>query len=286
MDANYLDVVLLKKDGIPTYHFAHSVDDHFMRTSHVIRGEEWFPSLPLHYQLFEALGFEKPKYLHTAQLMKMDEGNKRKLSKRKDPEANIDYFSEQGYIPDAVMDYLANIIDSHYEDWKKLNPNKTYRNYTFDIASMPKSGALFDLTKLNSINKEYVSVMSHEEFYQSGRKWAKQYDSELFELMEKYPDLAKSAMNIERLTEKDPKRFIKISDIRSQLLPFFPETYAKLRDNPPAFPEHISRDILVRFLSTYAEAYDPAMDKDAWFAHLKEFGQSLGFAMNNEQFKQ
>jgi glutamyl-tRNA synthetase len=136
---------------------------------------------------------------------------------------------------------------------------------------MPKSGALFDLVKLNSINKEYISVMSHEEFYQAGMKWAGEYDKELFILMEKYPALTKSAMNIERLSEKDPKRFIKISDIKNQLLPFYPESYTELRKNCPAFPEHITHDILAKFLRGYAEAYNPNLSKDEWFTALKEF---------------
>jgi len=139
MDDNYLDVVVLKKDGIPTYHFAHAVDDHFMRVSVVIRAEEWFPSLPLHYQLFDACGFERLKYLHTAQLMKLDNGNKRKLSKRKDPESDVQFFFEQGYLIDAIMDYIGNIIDSSYEAWKKENPTLTYKDFTIDPTSLPKS---------------------------------------------------------------------------------------------------------------------------------------------------
>jgi glutamyl-tRNA synthetase len=208
--------------------------------------------------------------------MKIDNGNKRKLSKRKDPEAAVDYFFEQGYIVNAVIDYLANIVDSSYEEWRKQNPNENFWSYhSFGIVNMPKSGALFDLVKLNSINKEYISVMSHEEFYEAGRDWAKEYDKELFALMEKYPDLTKAAMNIERLSEKDPKRFIKISDIKNQLLAFYPETYTELCKNCPAFPEHITKDVLVKFLSSYAEEYNPTLSKEDWFSHLKELGQTL-----------
>lgn len=285
MDDNYLDVVVLKKDGIPTYHFAHAVDDHFMRVSIVIRAEEWFPSLPLHYQLFDACGFERMKYLHTAQLMKLDNWNKRKLSKRHDPESNVEYFFEQGYIVDAVMDYIGNILDSGYESWKKENLEKTYRNYVLDPKNMPKSGALFDLVKLNSINKEYVSAMSHEDFYQAARKWASEYDTELFALMEKYPDLTKAAMNIERLSEKDPKRFIKISDVKNQLLPFYPETFAELRKDAPSFSESISPEVRIKFFKQYSEEYNQKVTKEEWFEHLKNLWYSLGFARNNEEFK-
>ncbi len=284
-DDNYLDIVILKNDKIPTYHFAHAVDDHFMRTTYVIRGQEWFPSLPLHYQLFSALGFEKPKFLHTSELLKVEDGNKRKLSKRKDPEAWVKFFFEKWYEPNAVLDYLSNIIDSSYEQWKIDNPTKTYCDYTFEIEKMPKAGALFDLTKLNSINKEYVSAMSHEDFYQAAGKWAKEYDTELFTLMEKYPDLTKAAMNIERLSEKDPKRFIKISDVKNQLLPFYPETFVELRKGAPTFSQSISPEVRIKFFKQYSEAYDPAMNKEEWFEHLKNIWHSLWFARNNEEFK-
>lgn len=285
MDDNYLDIVLLKKNGVPTYHLAHVVDDYLMRTTHVIRAEEWIPSMPLHFQLFEALDLPRPKYVHCAALLKIDGGNKRKLSKRKDPEANVEFFFEQGYLKDSLIDYLANIADSGYEVWKAANPDKEFSDYELKIERFPKAGALFDMGKLDSINKERLSVIGKEEFAKICLEWAKSYDKDLALLMEKHPDLAFRALNIERLSEKDPKRFAKISDIRAQLALFFPETFEELRKNAPAYPENVPADVRAKFLSAYAEAYDPSMDKDSWFAHLKEFGKPFGFAATGEEFK-
>lgn len=285
MDDNYLDVVLLKKNGVPTYHFAHVVDDYLMRTTHVVRAEEWLPSMPLHFQLFEACGLPRPKYVHCAALLKIDGGNRRKLSKRKDPEANVEFFFEQGYLKESLMDYLANIADSGYEAWKLANPDKEFSDYEFRIERFPKSGALFDMGKLDSINKERLSILSKEAFAELCLTWADSYDAELAALMRKHPELSFRALNIERLSEKDPKRFSKISDIRGQLALFFPETFERLRDSAPEFPANVTEALRKRFLAEYSEAYDPALGKDEWFAHLKEFGKPLGFATTGDEFK-
>jgi glutamyl-tRNA synthetase len=173
---NYLDIVLLKSDGIPTYHFAHAVDDFLMGTTHVIRGDEWLPSLPLHLQLFKAIEVPAPKYAHIAPLMKTEDGNKRKLSKRKDPEANVIYFFEKGYPKDAIKDYLLNIADSGFEKWREENPTTKQDTFPIVFSHMPKAGALFDMKKLESISHGYLSRLSNEELFENMENWAKEYD--------------------------------------------------------------------------------------------------------------
>ncbi len=286
MEDNYLDVVLLKRDGIPTYHLAHVVDDVLMGTTHVLRGEEWLPSLPLHLQLFELLELPAPKYLHCAHLMKTEDGNKRKLSKRKDPEANVEYFFQLGYPVEALKDYLGNIADSNYEGWRLDNPGKAFEDYRFDSARFPKSGSLFDLAKLDSVSRERVSTLSKDDFFKSVRAWAETMDEDLASHIARHPDLAHKAMNIERLSEKDPKRFAKFSDVCSQLLPFFPEVFDRIRAGAPAFPENVSKEVRSEVLALYADRYDPSLGKDAWFDDVKAFGKSLGFATSGEEFKQ
>lgn len=285
MNDSYNDIVILKKTGIPTYHFAHVVDDHLMRTTHVIRAEEWLPSLPLHIQLTEALGWTPPKYVHIAPLLKADGGGKRKLSKRHDPEANVEYFFQEGYPIEALMDYMINIMNSGYEDWRRENPTADYRTFEIRMDKLPLAGALFDLQKLSSISNEFLTRIPTEELISRGLEWARKYDPELAKLMEQYPDLTFRALDIERHTEKDPRRFTRLADLRTQLVSFYDETFAELKKSAPALPECITPEIRSAFVADYLTKYDPSLDRDAWFEQLKDIAHAHGFARSGEEWK-
>lgn len=310
---NYNDIVLIKKDGLPTYHMAHIVDDTLMRTSHIIRAEEWLTSVPLHLQLFKACELEAPKYCHLAQLLAIDEetGKKRKLSKRKDPQANVEYFFEQGYAVQGILDYLYTLADSSFEDWQKENTDKSCFDRELILENMNKSGALFDETKMKSVNNEYLSRISTEELYNISLHWAKSYHQKLQKLLEINPDYAKSALNIERHTEKDPKRFYSFFDVYHQLVFFFDEEWEKLHNsnwrntsnteesnpeftdymgNPIKIPTSLSKENLTKFINDfiaeYTEELDLTMTTQERFDQLKIIGKKYGFAMNNKEFKE
>lgn len=285
MQDNFMDTVLLKQTGIPTYHLAHVVDDHLMRTTHVMRGDEWIPSYPLHVQLTEALGFTLPKYIHISPLCKTEGGNKRKLSKRKDPEANVEFFFQEGYMIEALMDYMFNIMDFRYEAWRLENPTADYKTYPLTIEKLPLSGALFDIEKLNSIANAFMTRLSTEELQKQGLGWAKQYDTELAKLMETYPDLTYRALDIERHTEKDPRRFTKFSDLRGQLQFFYEETFETLKSTAPSLPECITPEVRHAFVEDYLASYDPSMERDAWFEQLKDIAHAHRFARTGDEWK-
>lgn len=228
MTDNYNDVVLIKSDGLPTYHMAHIVDDHLMRVSHVIRAEERLMSVPLHLQLFEACGLTPPKYCHVAQLLKLEDGKKRKLSKRKDPEANVDFFFERGVPTHGIVDYILTMVDPFFEEWQKANPDKDYHDYTIVLEKMSKSGGLFDIVKVESVSNAYLSRISTDQLYEETLLWAKKYKPELATLLTSDVDYVKAAMNIERHTPKDPKRFTTFMDVDSQIRFFFDEERAKM----------------------------------------------------------
>jgi glutamyl-tRNA synthetase len=228
MTDNYNDIVLLKSDGLPTYHLAHIVDDHLMRMSHIIRAEERMPSVPLHLQLFAACGLPAPTYCHLAQILKLDDGKKRKLSKRKDPEANVAYFFEYGYAVQGILEYLINLIDSKFEDWQKENPDKSYLDFDIKIEDMNKAGALFDFDKLKSVNNNYLSKISTEQLYNESLVRAQKYRPDLSALMMSDPTYTQSALNIERHTPKDPKRFSTYADIENQLRFFYDSEWEKM----------------------------------------------------------
>ncbi len=291
---NFNDIVLIKGDALPTYHLAHIVDDYLMRTSHVIRGEERLASVPLHIQLFTAFGLQHPHYCHIAPLLKLDNGNKRKLSKRHDPEADISYFFENGYATQWIIEYLLTIIDPNFEDWQKANPDKSYLDFDIQLEKMPKSWALFDLVKLQSVNNNYLSRISTDELYDQSLARAKKYTPELAVLMQSDVAYAKAAMNIERHTPKDPKRFTTYVDVETQLKFFFDDERIKLRDNEKGqrdndlsastFP--LPTDVLKSFVEEYIFVLDLSMSVEEWFAQLKNVGKKYGFAENNAQFKE
>ena len=283
---NYNDIVLIKKDGLPTYHLAHIVDDHLMRMSHIIRAEERMPSVPLHLQLFAACGLQAPIYCHLAQILKLDEGKKRKLSKRKDPEANVAYFFENGYAVQGILEYLINLIDSKFEDWQKENLDKTYVDFEIKLEDMNKAGALFDLVKLQSVNNGYLSRISTPRLYEESLARAQTYKPELAQLMLSDPAYTQAALNIERHTPKDPKRFSTYADIEAQLRFFYDTEWEKLQSTKPALPEIITHESMQKFIPEYMEKLDLTMSVEEWFAQLKEIGKTYGFAPSNAEFKE
>lgn len=295
---NYNDIVLIKSDGLPTYHLAHIVDDYLMRVSHIIRAEEWLTSVPLHLQLFEAFNLPDPKYCHLAQILKIDEetGKKRKLSKRKDPEADVEYFFQNAYSTQWILDYLYTIMDSGFEEWQKANPDKSFLDRDFVLENMNKSGALFDLTKMESVNNEYLSRISTEQLFNETIEWAEKYNTELANLMKEDVDYTKSALDIERHTPKDPKRFTTFKDVDTQLRFFFDSEYEKLIESvklkikswDEEFQKFTEFDmwIVSSFLDEYLWVLDLDLTVEEWFSQLKEIWKKHWFAWNNAEFKE
>lgn len=286
---NFNDIVLIKGDALPTYHLAHIADDHLMRTSHVVRGEERLASVPLHMQLFNAFGLQAPHYCHPATMLKLDNGNKRKLSKRHDPEADIEYFFQNGYTTQWIIEYLLTIIDPNFEERQKVNPEKNYLDFDIKLEKMSKSGALFDIVKLQSVNNNYLSRISTDELYDQSLARALKYRPELAQRMQSDTAYVKAAMNIERHTEKDPKRFTTYADIEKQLMFFFDDEREKLRGNIEPLKEgnSIADTVLMKkFVDEYVQAIDLNMSVEEWFAQLKEIWKKYGFASNNAEFKE
>lgn len=282
MPENITDIVLLKTDGIPTYHFAHCVDDHLMRTTHVVRGDEWISSVPTHIQLFKCCGFKVPKYAHIAPIMKLDDGNKRKLSKRKDPEAAVSYYFEEGYPKESVLEYLLTLANSNFEDWRRANKDAKLVDFPFNLKKMSVSGALFDLAKLNDVSKNVISVMNAETVYERTENWAKLYNPEFHALITKDAERTKQILNIDRETPKPRKDIAKWSDVPDYVEYFYDEIYTPNYD----LPENIDKADAVSVLKAYKEAYNPADDKDAWFQRIKDLCEPLGFTPNVKEYKQ
>lgn len=281
MPENDEDFVILKSDGIPTYHFAHAVDDHLMGTTHVIRGDEWISSTPKHLQLFKLLGFKAPKYVHVSPIMKLDNGAKRKISKRKDPEAAVHYFAEQGYPAESVIEYLMTIAASDFEDWRRANPTEDYKKFKFNIKKMSASGALFDTDKLNDVSKTIISRMSADEVLQRLLDWAKEYDTGYFEILSKDTAHAKAVFAIDRDVQKPRKDIIKWSDAKQYSSYMFNELYTPCYD----LPEHISADSAVKILTAYRSAYDPQHDNQQWFETIKSICPAADFATDTKMYK-
>lgn len=283
MPENIIDEVLLKSDGIPTYHFAHACDDHFMRTTHVIRGEEWISSVPKHIALFKACGFRVPKYAHTPQVMKIDEedGTKRKLSKRKDPEAAVSYFVEEGFPKESLIEYLLTLLNSNFEDWRRANPKEDAFAFPFNLKKMSPSGCLFDLVKLNDVSKNVISVMTAETVYGCIAKWAQKYDEEFFKIFTANPDRSKAMVNIDRESNKPRKDIAKWSEVKEYFSYMFDEYYT------PDFqlPENIAKEDAKSILENYLKVYSDKDDKDAWFGKIKDLCAPLGFTPNVKEYK-
>ena len=275
------DFVLLKSDGIPTYHFAHAVDDHLMGTTHIIRGEEWLPSLPKHIQLFNYLGFKLPKYMHISQIMRLDEnGNKKKLSKR-DMGANMDDYTEMGYCPEAVCEYVMTLLNSNYEEWHMQNSDKPYTDFPFNIKKMSVSGCLFDFEKLNDVSKNIISRMSAEDVYNKVLVWAEQYDSEFAYELKNNEELSKSAFAIGRGGKKPRKDLTTWRDAKPYM-GFFFDKYFTIEDE---YPENFDKADIKNTLAKFIEGYDYSDDMNTWFDKIKAIADSLGYASDMKAYK-
>ncbi|MDE6076086.1 MAG: glutamate--tRNA ligase [Clostridia bacterium] len=278
---NDQDVVILKSDGIPTYHFAHAIDDHFMHTTLVIRGEEWLSSLPIHLELFKVLGFALPKYGHTCSLMKVDNGVKRKLSKRKDPELSLDYYRSAGYYPKAVVKYLMTILNSNFEEWERKNPQADYRDFKFSISKMGKSGALFDIDKLNDISKAELSTLSAEQTYDFLNGWVREFgtdkDRQHFEDKEYIIKILNLICGIGG--KKRRKDIVRAESGVRMIDYFFDDTFT------PDYCYRFDNATVNAVIDGFAAVYDEADDNSAWFAKVKQIAAENGFAAEMSDYK-
>ena len=279
MPENITDIVLLKTDGIPTYHFAHAIDDKLMGTTDVIRGDEWISSAPIHLQLFEVLGFKAPRYSHISPIMKEEDGGKRKLSKRKDPEAAVTYYHEVGYPKEAVLEYLLTIANSDYEEWRRNNPAEDRNNFAFSLKHMSKAGALFDLAKLTDISKTYISTLNAQQVYDSVHEWADSYRTEFRQRMDEKTEYALSIFSIERGNEKPRKDIAKWSDV-----PDYTE-YFYTRPQNPEFPENLSNEDMIQILTEYKKIYGKDETAEEWFPKVREMSENLGYAKAPKLYK-
>lgn len=281
---NDQDVIIIKADGLPTYHFAHAIDDHLMGTTHVIRGDEWLSSIPLHLQLFYVLGFKAPKYAHIAPIMKNDNGNKRKLSKRKDPEAAVSYYAEEGIPVEAVKEYLLNIANSNFENWRRANPDKSIEEFELQLNKMSVSGALFDMVKLLDVSKIVISKMTAEEVYNNTLKWACKYNKELLKLLED-KEYAIKVFGIERGNKKPRKDIAKWSDVLENIEYMYDEEFYNKKQNYEYQVINNKEDIK-KILNLYIEKYyNENDDKQAWFDKIKELAGEMGYAKEVKEFK-
>ena len=289
MPENDIDEVIIKSDGLPTYHFAHVIDDHLMRTNVVIRGDEYVSSTNKHLQMFEMLGFEPVRYAHIAPLTKNDEGTIRKISKRKDPEAKLLYYIEQGIPIEAVNLYLATITNSNFEGWLDQNPNGKIEDFKFDFKKCSSSsGTLFDLPKLLNISKNYISRLTKDEVYDATLEYAEKYDSELLEILKKYPDYSKDIFNIERQQKKPRKDYEKYSDVKGQIWYMYDELFDKYASEYGYDYQAITdKEEIKNIINTYIDKYyDENDDKETWFNKVKELSESLGYASNMKDYKE
>lgn len=282
---NDQDIVIIKADGLPTYHFAHVVDDHLMRTTHVIRGDEWLSSVPLHLQLFHELGFKAPKYAHIAPIMKNDNGNKRKLSKRKDQEAAVSYYEEEGIPEEAVKEYLLNIANSNFENWRRANKEKSIDEFELQLNKMSVSGALFDMVKLLDIGKTVISRYTAEKVYEEAKKWAKKHDEELNKILEN-KEYALKVFGIERGNKKPRKDIAKWSDVKENIEYMYDDIfYSKQIEYP--YQVINDKEKINRILELYIEKYyDDNDEKDTWFNKIKELAGEMGYAKEVKEFKE
>ena len=277
---NNVDHVLLKSDGIPTYHFAHAVDDHLMRTTHVVRGDEWLPTLPFHIQLFKALGFKLPKYVHIGPLMKMDGTSKRKLSKRKDPELALTFYKAEGFPVKAVYEYIMTILNSNFEDWRRANPDAPADTFKFSPKKLNPAGSLFDYAKLTDVSKNVISRMGAEEVYELLVEWAKEFDADFAEKLESDPGFAKAILAIGRGGKK-PRKDLAVWKDAKDYMGFFYDAYLE----KPVFDEKFSKDVVADALNRFLEAFDIADDSAVWFEKVKAITTAMGFTTDMKAYK-
>lgn len=286
MPENDIDTVIIKSDGLPTYHFAHAVDDYLMHTTHVIRGDEWVSSLPVHIELFKLLGVKSPKYAHIAPISKLENGNHRKLSKRKDPEAAVSYYSQLGIPKEAVKIYLATVANSNFERWFEANPNADINDFKMEFSKMSKSDSLFDQEKLYNISRNYISKLPATKVYESALEYASKYDSELEELLKKHKDFSIALYNIERERKKPRKDYVMYSDIKNQTWYMYDELY-----NPEKVEYEFGRihdpEEIKKILSLYLDKYYVETDDEStWFNRMKELSEELGYASDMKAYRE
>lgn len=285
MPQNIMDIVILKSDGIPTYHFAHAVDDHFMRTNLVVRGDEWLSSFPVHEELFRSLGFKLPKYAHIAPIMKIDAetGGKRKISKRKDPEASVTYYAEMGYPKESVIEYLLNIANSAFEEWRIKSPEKPYDEYPFKVKNIPTSGALFDMVKLDDVSREVVSKKTDEQCAKEITEWAEQYDQKLYNFINNKPQ---EFLNSIALWKRAGKKVRKDVAKWSELITMFDYIYTDFNGEIKyEFFDEFDRQLSIDILEEYQKVYDAKDDANGWFEKVKQITDKLGLCSNMKEYK-
>ncbi len=277
---NDVDHVLLKSDGIPTYHFAHAVDDHLMRTTHVVRGDEWLPSLPFHIQLFKALGFKLPKYVHIGPLMKMHGNSKRKLSKRKDPELALTFYKAEGFPVEAVYEYIMTLLNSNYEDWRRANPTAPSTDFKFSPKKLNPAGNLFDYAKLTDVSKNEIAKMDAEKVYTLLVEWAKEFDPDFAQKLESDKDYAVSILAIGRGGKK-PRKDLATWEEAKPYMGFFYDEYLE----KPVFNEKFSPETVKTVLEKFLAVYDPADDSGVWFDKVKAITNEIGFTTDMKAYK-
>ena len=290
---NDQDIVILKSDGLPTYHFAHLVDDHFMRTTHVTRGEEWLSSLPIHLELFDTMGFERPKYAHLPVIMKVDDGNRRKLSKRKDQEAAVSYFLEQGYPKYGFIEYLLTIANSNYEAWREENLDKNFYDFKLQFDKMSLDGALFDIAKVANISKERMAYKKASDLKDEVKDWAKTYEPDFYEKIIKDEDFFTNILNIEREKEKPRKDYAKYSDIYPIISFFYDDVYDEIDNDSLDFTvslnknetREVSKDIIKSVLNEYMASYNVEISEEEWFNNLKALAEKYKFTSDRKAYK-
>ena len=282
---NDIDVVIMKSSNLlPTYHFAHLVDDHLMRTTHVVRGQEWVSSVPTHYELFKTFGFKMPKYIHTPLILKKDGDKIRKISKRLDPEARMTYYEEKGYPIYSVIEAIMTIANSNYEAWRDSHPDAPFTDFEFSPKKMSASGALFDLDKLDNISKNYISKLKATEVFDMLDTWSKEYDKDFNELINKDKEYTTAILNIEREQKKPRKDYASLSEIKGQIWYMFDELYQDVELNfDPKFDKETIHEVLTTYFDKY---YDEADDKDTWFNKMKELTDELGFSSDMKAYKE
>ena len=277
---NDIDHVLLKSDGIPTYHFAHAVDDHLMRTTHVVRGDEWLPTLPFHIQLFQALGFKLPKYVHIGPLMKMDGNSKRKLSKRKDPELALTYYKAEGFPVSAVYEYIMTLLNSNYEDWRRANPDTPAVDFKFSPKKLNPAGSLFDYAKLVDVSKNVISRMSAEDVYAQLAQWAREFDPDFGDKLTSDPEYAKKILAIGRGGKK-PRKDLAVWKDAKPYMGFFYDDYL----GKPQFDEKFDKALVIDVLNRFLEVFDIADDANTWFDKVKAITNDIGFTTDMKAYK-
>ena len=277
---NNVDHVLLKSDGIPTYHFAHACDDHLMRTTHVVRGDEWLPTLPFHIQLFKALGFKLPKYVHIGPLMKMDGNSKRKLSKRKDPELALTYYKAEGFPVQAMREYLMTVLNSNFEDWRRANPDADIETFKFSPKKLNPAGSLFDYAKLVDVSKNVISRMDAATVYALLTEWAQEFDAEFGAKLAENPEFATSILAIGRGGKKPRKDLATWKDAKDYMGFFYDEFLGK-----PQFDEKFEKAVVVDVLNRFLEKFDIADDSGVWFNKVKEITEDIGFTTDMKAYK-